>query len=60
VICTPLVHRYWHPRIEGYYWPADTVELVLMKSPISTQRTWQFAPRRAPRSLLALRCWCPW
>ncbi len=42
VVAEPLTHRYWHPRIEGYYWPRGIVEMVIMHSPIGLEHSWAF------------------
>ncbi len=42
VVCEPIAHRYWHPRIEGYYWPRGIVEMVIMHSPIGLDHSWAF------------------
>ncbi len=42
VVAQPLAHRYWHPRIEGYYWPKGIVEVVLMHSPAGLDHSWAF------------------
>jgi hypothetical protein len=42
VVAEPITHRYWHPRIEGYYWPRDVVEVVVMHSPVGLDHSWAF------------------
>jgi len=42
VVAEPITHRYWNPRIEGYYWPKGVVEMVVMHSPIGPDHSWAF------------------
>jgi len=46
VVCEPLHHRHWQPSIEGYYWPRDIIEVVVLLSPIHNEdKMWLFTPR---------------
>jgi hypothetical protein len=42
VVAEPMAHRYWHPRIEGYYWPQGIVEMVVMHAPVGLDHSWAF------------------
>jgi hypothetical protein len=42
VVAEPIGHRYWHPRIEGYYWPRGVVEMVVLHSPLGPDHSWAF------------------
>ncbi len=42
VIAEPLSRRPWRDTIDGYWWPRDYLETVLMLTPMTTKRAWQF------------------
>ncbi|HQN36146.1 MAG TPA: phage tail protein, partial [Sedimentisphaerales bacterium] len=42
VIAEPLSRRPWRDTIDGYWWPRNHLETVLLLTPMTTKRAWQF------------------
>jgi len=42
VIAEPLSRRPWRDTIDGYWWPRNYLETVIMLTPMTTKRAWQF------------------
>lgn len=45
VISEPLNRRPWRDSVDGYWWPKNVVEVVIMLTPMTNQKiAWQFVP----------------
>jgi len=42
VIAEPLSRRPWRDTIDGYWWPRSYLETIIMLTPMTTKRAWQF------------------
>jgi hypothetical protein len=42
VLVEPLSRRPWRDTIDGYWWPKSVLESIIMLTPMTTKRAWQF------------------
>jgi len=42
VLAEPLSRRPWRDTIDGYWWPKSVLESIIMLTPMTTKRAWQF------------------